>query len=259
MSHFCLTIGGTEVRSLNDLLAVMRDQLERFDSEADHRAAFLRVYYTMTGSVGLRLERNYFLDRAWVERVAIRFAWYYFDALDRYERFDGPPPAWAYAFDIARRREGFLLQDVLLGMNAHINNDLPLVVAEILQDEGDTAPPHRLERRRYDHDQINRVLHEIIPTAEEAIATHYGRLIRPLSRILGSLDVTLAAYELKTFRDKVWRNALFLLAATTEQERQQVIHFIQEDALDVARQIERFGPLRPFRPWAAQMRRWRWC
>ena len=52
-------------------------------------------------------------------------------------RGDDPPPAWAYAFDIAARKRAFLLQDILLGMNAHINNDLPLVVAEILHAEGD--------------------------------------------------------------------------------------------------------------------------
>ncbi|HWI53068.1 MAG TPA: DUF5995 family protein [Symbiobacteriaceae bacterium] len=245
--------------SVDDLLGLMHRQLARFDAAGDNRAAFLRVYATMTASVRERMDDGFFIDPAWIERVAVRFAWWYFDALDRYEQHDEPPPAWAYAFDVAARRQGFLLQDILLGMNAHINNDLPLVVAEILRREGDETPIERAVRRRFDHDQINRVLHLVIPTVEAESALHYGRLIRPLGKVLGTLDQSLSTFGLKTWRDNVWRNAVFLLAARTEAERRLVIHYIQEDALHVAQTIYQFPLLRWCRPLAPLMRRWRLC
>lgn len=129
--------------------------------------------------------------------MAIRFAGYYFDALDRFERGAEPPPAWAYAFHVAVRRQGFLLQDVLLGMNAHVNNDLPLVVAEILRGEQDETSVFRTVRRRFDHDQINRILHQVIPTAEAEIAQCYGLWVLPLGRMMGTLDQTLSTFGLK--------------------------------------------------------------
>jgi hypothetical protein len=254
-----MEMGGAHVERLDDLLAVMTAHLERFDRSRDHRAAFLRVYRRMTAEAKERLTEPFFLDPAWVERVAMRFAWYYFDALDRFERGNSPPPAWTYAFTVAVRKRGFLLQDILLGMNAHINNDLPLVAAEVLRDERDETSVFRTVRRRFDHDQINRVLHEVIPAVETEVARCYGRSLLTLGRVMGSLDQTLATFGLKTWRDNVWRNARFLLAAETEAEQRVIIHFIQQDALRVAQEIERFPILRWCRPLAPIMRRWRIC
>lgn len=237
----------------------MAQQLDRFDAAGDNRAAFLRVYMTMTGSVHDHLHRPFFIDPAWIERVAVRFAWWYFDALERYEAGRTAPPAWTYAFTVARRRQGFVLQDILLGMNAHINNDLPLVVAGILRAEGDADDPARAARRRFDHDMINRVLHSVIPTVEAVTADHYGRLIRPLGRLTGTLDQALSLFGLRTWRDNVWRNAMALLAARTDAERERVVAVIQEDALHVAQSIERFPVLGTLRPLAPLMRRWRLC
>lgn len=254
-----MEIAGAAIHTFDDLLALMHSQLARFDAARDHRAAFLRVYATMTASVRDHTKEAFFIDPAWIERVAIRFAWWYFDALARFEQHAAPPPAWAYAFDAARRHNAFLLQDILLGMNAHINNDLPLVVADILRAEGDEHPLERATRRRFDHDQINRVLHLVIPAVETETARHYGRLIRTLGRATGTLDQSLSTFGLKTWRDNVWRNATFLLAAETEAERLQVVRFIQEDALHVARAIHDFPLLRWCRPLAPVMRRWRLC
>nr|WP_245302457.1 DUF5995 family protein [Symbiobacterium terraclitae] len=252
-------MGGADVGSIDDLAAVLKAQLDRFDRAGDHRAAFLRVYHRMTLEVRDRLRRPFFLDPPWVERVAIRFGWYYFDSLERFERGSSPPPAWEYAFRIAQQKRAFLLQDILLGMNAHINNDLPLVVAEILRAEGDEQAIFKTVRRRFDHDQINRVLHDLIPAVQDEIAAHYGRLVRPLGRLLGDLDQQLTTYGLKTWRDRVWRNARCLLAAETDRERELVVRFIEEDALAIAREIYRFAPLRLLRPLARLMRRWRLC
>lgn len=251
-----MEMGGGQVRSLTDLRQVMTGHLNRFDRTGDHRAAFLRVYRRMTSAAQRRLGDSFFLDPAWVEQVAIRFAWYYFDALDRFDRTADPPPAWEYAFTIATQKKGFLLQDVLLGMNAHINNDLPLVVAEFLRGEPELLP---MVRRRFDHDQINRILYEVIPDVEKELAQHYGRLVLPLGRVMGTLDQVLATYGLKTWRDNVWRNARFLLAAADPAERDRVVSFIQKDALQVAKEIERFPILRWCRPIAPFMRRWRLC
>nr|HWI60515.1 DUF5995 family protein [Symbiobacteriaceae bacterium] len=252
-------MAATTASSMDDLLKMMHRQLAAFDAAGDHRGAFLRTYATMTASVRDRMEQEFFIDPKWIERVALRFAWWYFDALDRYEAGANPPPAWAYAFDVARSRRGFLLQDILLGMNAHINNDLPMVVAEILRVEGDDSALLRSVRRRWDHDQINRVLHLVIPTVEDEVSLHYGRLIRPLGRVMGTLDQSLSTFGLKTWRDNVWRNAWFLLAATKPAERRQVIRIIEEDALHVAKQIYQFPLLRWCRPLAPLTRRLRLC
>lgn len=259
MGGISLIMAGAEVNNIPALLAVMHRRLSRWDTERDNRAAFLRTYATMTACVEQKRSDRFFLDSAWIERVAVRFGWYFFNALDRYERGEQAPPAWTYAFEVARRRRGFLLQDVLLGMNAHINNDLPQVVAAILRDEADEHHVTSLTRRQFDHDQINRVLHLVIPDCERQLASHYGRLILPLGRVMGALDQSLSMYGLKNWRDTVWKNAQFLLAAADEAEQQQLVHFIEADALKVAKEIEDFPVLSWVRPLAPLMRRNRLC
>lgn len=256
MWQFPLTIRGEPVSSIRELLAVMRRQLRTWDAARDNRAAFLRVYSAMSAGVLERLHQNFFLDPAWIERVAVRFGWYYFHALGEWEQGRRAPPAWAYAFEQARRRRTFVLQDILLGMNAHINNDLPQVVWELLVGEGDAGDRERSLRRRFDHNQINRVLELVIPGVGREVSRHYGRGIRPLSWVLGDLDEALTLFGLITYRDKVWRNAQFLLGAK-EAERPIVTHWIELDALHTAELIARFGPLRPFRRLAGLTRRLR--
>jgi hypothetical protein len=254
--QFPLTIQGESVSSIEALLRVMRRQLRQWDAARDNRAAFLRVYAGMSAGVLERIDQGFFLDPAWIERVAVRFGWYYFHALAEWEAGRRAPPAWAFAFEQTRRRRTFVLQDILLGMNAHINNDLPLVMWEMLVGEGDALTRERSVRRRFDHDQINRVLELVIPVAGREAARTDGRGIKPLSWVLGDLDESLALFGLITYRDKVWQNAQFLLAAA-ETERPTVIHWIEQDALHVAQLIARFGPLRPFRPLAGLTRRLR--
>lgn len=242
---------------MQDLIARMETQLRWFDASQDHRSAFLRVYLHMTRKVRSRLGSGFFLDPAWIERVARRFADYYFEALAAFEAGRTPPPAWELAFRCARDRSCFLLQDILLGVNAHINNDLPQVLADILRAEGDWPHPDRLQRRRFDHDQINRILHEVVPAVEGEVARHYGRLLSPLGGMLGTLDEGLAAFGLKQFRDNTWRQALFLLAATGDSERAAVRDWIEHDALLVGRLIRRYGAVGWARPAAGVMRRLR--
>lgn len=120
---------------MTDLLRTMQRQLDQFDRRHDHRAAFLRVYTHMTRRVIALLEGHFFLDPRWVARVAVRFADMYFAALAAYDTGGKAPPAWQLAFECAKRKRCFLLQDIVLGVNAHINNGQPQMLCDILRAE----------------------------------------------------------------------------------------------------------------------------
>ena len=245
--------------AMEALIGRMARQLRRFDQRGDHRAAFLRVYTHMTRRVLLRMQGGFFLDPPWVARVAQRFAGYYFEALAAYDEGRRPPPAWALAFEAAAAKRTFLLQDVALGVNAHINNDLPQVLHQILLAEGDWPLEERMTRRRFDHDQINRILHEIVPAVEGEVARHYGRLVGALGWAMGTLDESLAAFGLKQCRDNTWRNAMFLLACRSDTEQAAVRDWIEQDAHTVGSLIIRYGAPAWARPAAGPARRLRLC
>jgi hypothetical protein len=79
------------------------------------------------------------------------FARYYFDQFDdwRAGRIEEVSPAWRIAFDSADRKRVSGMGNVFLGMNAHVNRDLPFVLAEIGLVKPDGTS------RKVDHDRVN--------------------------------------------------------------------------------------------------------
>ncbi len=73
---------------------------------------------------------GYFADSRWVSRESMVFADYYFDAYDDWlaGHRTAVPAAWLIAFEAARRSRISGAGDLMLGMNAHINRDLPYVL-----------------------------------------------------------------------------------------------------------------------------------
>ena len=84
------------------------------------------------------------------------FADLYLDALDadRRDRQRVPRP-WRLAFDAPADLPP--LRHVLLGINAHINYDLPQALLAVISD-ADFADPVLMARRRRDHERIDAVL-----------------------------------------------------------------------------------------------------
>jgi Tfp pilus assembly PilM family ATPase len=77
------------------------------------------------------------------------------------------PRAWRLCFDAAISGRSLVLQDMLLGVNAHVNNDLPLALDRVSID------PDRDARRR-DHEAVNAVLASVTERATERLAALYA-------------------------------------------------------------------------------------
>jgi hypothetical protein len=97
--------------------------------EADGLACFNRVYLDVTRQVQARTTQGFFSDQAFLSRLDVVFANFYFDAVDAaVDQPDNPPAAWAPLVETRRDSRIFPIQFALAGMNAHINHDLPLAL-----------------------------------------------------------------------------------------------------------------------------------
>jgi len=102
------------------------------------------------------------------------------------------------------------LRHVLLGMNAHINYDLPqAIVAVVTAEDFDT--PSIVERRRGDHQRIDQVLASRVSAEDSELAALGGRSL--LDRLLTPLNQLGTKRFLTEARRKVWDNARQLDAA----------------------------------------------
>jgi hypothetical protein len=117
------------------------------------------------------------------------------------------------AFRAAREHPGLPpLRHVLLGMNAHVNFDLPQALLEVIS-AAEFADLARIAQRRADHQRIDEVLARQVG-AEDAELGQLG----PRSRadaLLGPANQAATRRFLREARAKVWANTLELNAART--------------------------------------------
>lgn len=178
--------------------------------EDDARRYFHATYLRTTRAVGEALRQGRFDDAEWVERWDVVFADLYLDALQ--VALDGGRPArpWEVAFAAAAEADRRLppLRHVLLGMNAHINYDLPQALVAVIPSE-DFDDAQRLVMRERDHLHIDEVLAERVSAEDEALGG--GRSL--VDRVLTPANRLATRRFLVESRAKVWRNARHLDAA----------------------------------------------
>ena len=183
--------------------------LESLRSTGDQRRYFHATYQRTTIAVAEELQRGGFTDADWVERWDVAFADLYLDALQAALAGRRPTRPWDVAFSAPAGLPP--LRHVLLGMNAHINFDLPQALLAVITDEqfDDAA---LLARRESDHQAIDNVLASRVAAEDDELASISGpgspldRLLRPLNR-LGTQRF------LREAREKVWANAIVLSRA----------------------------------------------
>jgi hypothetical protein len=195
----------------------MQAQLAEFREGRDPRRFFHATYLRTTEAVGAELAAGGFLDAAWVERWDVAFAEFYLDALDADKRAAHVPGPWAAAFAAADDPACVLppLRHVLLGMNAHINYDLPQALLAVISD-AEFDDPALLARRAADHRHIDRVLGSLVDEAQRPEAA--GGRPGVTDRLLARANRVATKRFLTEARAKVWANARILASARTQDE-----------------------------------------
>jgi len=189
--------------TLDDVLARMRRSLEPLEARRSPLRHFLATYYRTTQAVGGAIAAGRFEDPGWVERWDVAFADLYLDALEAHLRDPAEPSRpWRLAFAAPAGLPQ--LRHVLLGINAHINYDLPQALLAVISDE-DFADPAVLARRRRDHVRIDGVLGaRVAAEDDELLAAAGGRAL--LDRLLTPLNQMSSRRFLREARAKVWLN-----------------------------------------------------
>ena len=183
--------------------------LEPLQADGDQRQYFHATYQRTTMAVAGEIRRGGFADTEWVERWDVAFADLYLDALEASLAGRRPTRPWDIAFSSPAGLPA--LRHVLLGMNAHINYDLPQSLLAVITDEqfDDAA---LLARRESDHRAIDNVLASRVAAEDDELASISGpgstldRLLRPLNRLA-------TQRFLREAREKVWANAIVLSRA----------------------------------------------
>jgi hypothetical protein len=197
----------------------------------DHRAIFALTYERLTEAFKPFIAKHVFDDPDRLIHEDALFAQYYFNAVEADRHGQPVPEAWRLAFDANKNLDISGIQDMLLGINAHVQRDMPFVLAAVglrLADGRSFKP---------DHDRVNDVLDAAFDPIVNEVARDYDPLTSVLASPLTPADNILGLELVKVWREEVWRNAEALLGAKTMDARSKIANRIEANAAGWARLI----------------------
>lgn len=220
------------------LITRMQQMVSQWEEDSDQRAIFLKCYQRMTENMLQALNRQEFIDPIWVNQLLQKFSGYYFTALHAYEVLPASAPrVWQIAHDHGRNPDTWALQKLLLGVNAHINYDLILVLADLLSHEWDDISRDLRETRHADYLHVNEIIGRTIDIVQDEILEPAMPLMELIDRIMVRGDELVVSRLLVGWRDKVWDRAILLLKAKTTMELNQLVNEAELNALRIAKVI----------------------
>src|SRR3954447_19877877 len=192
----------------------------------DHRAIFARNYQLLTTTLRGYLARpDFFTDRRYLILEAELFDRFYQAAMRPWDRDElKVPGAWRFALEAWRQGDTNGVQDLLLGINAHVQRDMPFVVAAMGLRFADGRS------RKPDHDRVNEVLDDAFESIVRMVERDYDPMTAVYASPLTPADDYLGIEMVRSWREGVWRNAERLLSARTKEERAQVAASIETQA-----------------------------
>jgi hypothetical protein len=207
--------------------AVIREMTKRFEplaSTCDHNAIFALTYLRTTEEYKRSATaEGFFTDPRFINHQDAVFARYYFDAWDAYRSGDlaSTSPSWQIAFSNADDRKVAGLGNMLLGMSAHVNRDLPMVLADIglVKPDGSSRKP--------DHDKVNQFLNLVMAPMLDEAAARFDPTVDDGQIDGTTIDETGLLQILVGWREMAWRNAERIVNAPTPEARAAVIADIE--------------------------------
>jgi hypothetical protein len=185
----------------------MERRFRRLAKDCDHNAIFSLIYLRTTEKFRDTLNSIGYSDPAALIRQDAIFADYYFHAYDAYQKGEGfVPPAWQIAFAAAGQRAVTSTGNALLGINAHIQRDLPFTLFDI--DQQGHPVSHE------DHTLVNNFLAQVMVDAE--IAMRFDPTFDDNS------DPAALAQLIAAWRELAFNNYLRLRNAPTAEARANV-------------------------------------
>jgi hypothetical protein len=223
-------------QAVESVVRTMQERLDGLTPEQAFLEEFLGTYRRTTLAVGKAVDAGAFEDPVWVERWDVAFAELYLVALDAHLAGEQPSRPWRLAFDASPDLPA--LRHVLLGINAHVNYDLPQALLAVISDD-DFGNASLMASRHRDHERIDAVLASRV-AAEDAELSIHGRTLT--DRLLQPLNRLSSKRFLRESRTKVWHNTVALQAARLDGPAAYDVRLGELEVLSAARIADLLAP-----------------
>lgn len=181
---------------MDEVLAQLAAILDEAQAAGSRLGYFAALYRKVTERVKEGIASGRFQDGPLMARLDVVFANRYLEALDAWQQGRPCCGPWRLAFETCARWRPLILQQLLLGINAHINYDLGIAAATV-------APGPALAGLQADFDEINAVLAELTGGVQAEIDA-LSPWIGLLDKVGGRTDAELVKFSLDEARKAAW-------------------------------------------------------
>jgi hypothetical protein len=217
---------------------LMKDWIADWEQVSDPRATFLNCYLLMTENMLQAINSEQFNDPRWVKSFLHRFAEYYFEALDAYENNRAAAPrVWIRVHDAAHEQSTQVVQNLLLGINTHINYDLVFTLVDMLESEWDQLSFFERDQRQADHNQVNQIIASTVDTVQDQVLESLVPEMDLLDKLMGPLDEWMISGLISHWRDEVWQQAVDIIDTKDPKAREMRTIEIEQRTLQRASTI----------------------
>ena len=198
--------------SIEEILSALSNVIAASEKSGDRVGYFAALYYKVTLKVKEGITRNEFENGPRMEKLDVLFASRYLDALQQWRKGLPVTQSWQVAFDATRRSSLLVLQQLLLGMNAHINLDLGIAAVETVRSQPfDTVPGQSLDAVQNqplatiqkDFDAINTIISSLTYQVIHEI-NRVSPLLSLMGLNAGNTDSLLIQFSIDNARDGAW-------------------------------------------------------
>ena len=198
-----------EPATIDEVIALLEEIINDSQRLNNPLGYFATLYHKVTVKVKEGIAANFFDDGPRMEKLDVVFARRYLDAYSAYQNQQLVTQPWEKAFLLTNNYWPIVLQHLLMGINAHINLDLGIAVAEISRGKD-------IEEVKDDFNKINKILGELVDQVENELAQVWPTL-KLILKWTRDADNFLVDFSMKVARNGAWRFAANLSGLPDDQ------------------------------------------
>lgn len=200
----------TPAKTIDEVITRLNEVIDWAVETGNPLGIFPALYVVVTEKVKEGIARgDVFLDGPRMARLDVIFANRYLQALHQYREQEACSYCWKVAFVIADRFPTHLiLQELLVGTNAHINLDLGIAAAE-------AAPGQAIHGLKADFYAINKILNALVDEIKDDLTHLSPRMAWILKFMVG--EDAMIEFSIRFARDEAWKFAKKLAALPVDE------------------------------------------
>lgn len=216
------------IQSIDDVIAALTTIVDQCEKNRDRSGYFAALYKRMTMAVKAGIVHGDFIDGSRMEKLDVTFALRYLNAYEAYHKNSACSASWKHAFDGCINQSLTVIQQLILGINTHINLDLPIASAEV-------ASGNKIYDLEADFNHINNVISSLFDDVQKCLEEVWLPM-RLLQRVAATQQTGVLNFSIGAARRAAWANAE-VLAGINENAHAAYINQMDNVVYKVAQKV----------------------